>query len=439
VSRVERVLPGLAALADPRFRRLLAAQWTSLLGDAMLVAALPFAVFSLGGSTSQVGLAFGASAATLAALLLLGGVVADRCARRSVLVAADLVRAAAQGALALGLITGNAELWHLLAAQAVVGAGTAFALPALVGLVPETVPARDLQGANALRGVALSSSALAGPALAGVIVVVAGPGWAIALDALTFAIGAALVARLPRGRARARARTRVVAQLREGWGEFRTRRWLWAVVAQFAAVNALAIAPFHVLGATVARDSLGGAGAWALVLSATGAGAVAGAVAALAWRPRRPLLVATLGTAAWGAPLALLAAGAGVAWLVPAAFAAGTSISLFAALWETALQRHVPAARLARVSAYDALGSFAALPLGYALAGPLAALAGIGPALAGSAAVAVLAAAVVARLPDVRGLADPAAAAAPPPPAPAGAPAPAAPREREPVAGAVGA
>src|SRR4029079_18098832 len=85
-------------------------------------------------------------------------------------------------------------------------------------------------------------------------------------------------------------RARFLADLAEGWAEFRARTWVWVIVLQYAVWHMLVLGPFMVLGAVVARDELGGAGAWALILAASGIGELAGGIAALRLRPRWPVL-----------------------------------------------------------------------------------------------------------------------------------------------------
>src|ERR671933_2440710 len=126
--------------------------------------------------------------------LVVGGVYADRLPRRTVMVAADLVRCVSQGTLAALLISGHAQLWQLVLLQAVHGTGSAFFNPASIAVIPETVEAELLPEANALRGIAFAVGDLLGPALAGVLVTVVGSGWAIAADAGTFAVSAAALA-----------------------------------------------------------------------------------------------------------------------------------------------------------------------------------------------------------------------------------------------------
>src|SRR5689334_7178860 len=117
------------------------------LGDRMAAVALAFAVLEIGGSASAVGLVLAAGMVPLVACVLVGGVIADRAPRRTVMVAADLVRVASQGAMAALLIAGAADVWMLALLAAVSGAATGFFSPASTGLLPEVVPMEQLQRA----------------------------------------------------------------------------------------------------------------------------------------------------------------------------------------------------------------------------------------------------------------------------------------------------
>lgn len=196
----------------------------------------------------------------------------------------------------------------------------------------------------------------------------------------------------------------MLSELGEGWAAFRSRNWLWAIVAQFATYNALCFAPFMVLGAVVARNHLGGASAWGAILASFGAGSITGGVIATRLHPRRPLVLAVLGAAVLAAPLALIAAPASVGLIAAGAALAGVGLALFGAIWETARQQNIPTEVLSRVSAYDWFGSVAFVPLGYILAGPLAAAIGIRTTLFLAAGWAVLSCASALGVPAVRGL-----------------------------------
>jgi hypothetical protein len=193
----------------------------------------------------------------------------------------------------------------------------------------------------------------------------------------------------------------VFEDLRGGFAVFRARRWVWTFVAG-AAVGNMVWAAWTALGPLLAANSLGGAAAWGIVLSAMGAGGLSGGVLAMHVLPRRPLATAVLGVAVSGLPLALLAEGAPLAPVALAAFVAGAALMLANTLWESTLQRHVPLAALSRVSAYDWLGSMACKPLGLAIWGPLAALMGAGDALWLAVALNLTTALVLLGVPEIR-------------------------------------
>jgi MFS family permease len=376
-----RVLPdSLAVLRQRDFRLLFAAQAVSVFGDRMVGIALAFAVLGLGGSPTAVGLVLACRTLPLLGSLLIGGVAADRLSPRTVMVGADLARLASQGLLAVLLIAGAPPLWLVALLAAVTGAATGFFNPASTGLLPALVAPALLQQANGLRATAMSAGEILGPVIAGVLVATAGPGWALGIDAVTFAVSAAFLARLQLPARAARAASSVLADLREGWGEFRCRRWLWTFVL-WAALGNLLWGAWSTLGPVLADRELGGAAVWGTVLAAMGAGALAGALLAIRARPRRPLVTATLAGAMMTVPIAALAAGAPVPLLAVAAALGGVAMMLGNSIWESLVQRNVPLESLSRVSAYDWLGSLAGQPLGLALWGPVAAVVGIHSAL----------------------------------------------------------
>ncbi len=357
------------------FRLLLVGKAVSVLGDRMVAVALAFAVLEVGGSASSVGLVLAAATAPLVATVLVGGVVADRLSRRVVMVVSDLLRVVTQGTMAALLIAGVAEVWMLAALAALTGVGTGFFSPASTALLPEVVPPEQLQPANGLRSTAVSAGEIIGPLLAGVLVAAAGAGAAIAVDAATFAVSAACLAAMRMPARAAAPRSSFLADLRGGWTAFRSRRWVWTFVVYFALGNMM-WAAWSALGPIVADRELGGAGAWGAALSATGAGAIVGSTLAVRVDPSRPLVLVALMEGLFALPLAFLASGAELALLACGAFLSGVGMMVGMSVWESTLQRQVPAGAQSRVSSYDALGSFVLIPVGTALVGPVAAAVG---------------------------------------------------------------
>jgi hypothetical protein len=263
--------------------------------------------------------------------------------------------------------------------QACVGAGTGFFNPASSGLLP-LVAGDWLQQGNSLRGMAMAAGSIAGPAIAGVLVIATSPGVALLIDAGSYGASALLLARVKRDLRASSAPQRFVAELREGFAEFRARTWVWATIAGLSVANAVGAA-FPVLGALTAKRQLGGAGAWALILVGQGVGSLIGGTTLLGLKPRRPLLIALLAGMFPALPTLLLAVPAPLALIVVAALVSGVGTMMFNTLWETTLQQHIPETARSRVSSYDWFGSLALTSVGFALIGPFAAAVGTSAAL----------------------------------------------------------
>jgi MFS family permease len=393
----------LDVLRDGAFRRLLGSAAISWFGDRMVTVALAFAVIEVEASASAIGLVLAVRSAALVASLLLGGVVADRVSRRAVMVAADVARVVTQGLLAALVIAGEAQIWSIALLSGLTGIATGFFNPASTGLLPAIVPPDRLQQANGIRGTLLSAGEIGGPALAGVLVAAVGAGWALAVDAATFAASGLLLlgVRVP-GRVE-RAASGFWADLREGWTTFSRTTWVWTFVL-WAAVANLIWGAWSVLGPLVAERELGGAAAWGAVNAALGAGALLGAVGAIRHVPRRPILAAAL-TGFLSLPaLALLAAGAHAAPLALGALVFGIGMMFGNTVWESALQRHIRPEALSRVSAYDWFGSMAFAPIGLAIWGPIAAGLGVSETLWLAAAVYLVSTIALLCVRDVRRL-----------------------------------
>jgi predicted MFS family arabinose efflux permease len=362
----------LAPLREREFRLLFGGRVVSFLGSAVAPVALAFAVIDdLDGGASELALVLFFGWLPQIVFVLVGGVVADRLPRHLVLVGANLVSGAAQLFVAAAILTGNAELWHLCVAQIVRGTAQSFFYPASTGLVPQTVPDGALQQANALLRMSTNATFVLGAAAGGIAVAAVGSGWAIAFDGATYLLSALVLLgmNVP---GTVSAGTSFLGELREGWSEFRSREWLWVIVAAALFGNMATSGGVNVLGPIVADRALGGAAAWGAILAVQSAGLIVGGLIALRLRPRRPLLVAQIGVLFWGLPLAGLALELPTAAIAALGFVAGVGLELFGVYWDTALQQNVPRNALARVSSYDALGSFVAIPIGLTIVGPVA-------------------------------------------------------------------
>jgi MFS family permease len=366
----------MGALRERNFRLLFIGQAVSAVGNTLIPVALAFAVLDLTHSPADLGYVLGAEAAAQVVFLLAGGVIADRISRRAVMLGADCVRGSAQAALGVLLITGHPSVWLIAALAVVQGSAGALFNPASTGLTPAVVSPANLQQANQIQQLASSGAWAAGPALAGLLVVAASPGWAILADAVSFGVSVAFLAKLDLTAVPRLSRQRFVTDLREGWNEFRSRTWLWTIVAASAVFNFL-ITAYFVLGPVVSQRSYGGAAAWATVATVGGVGSVAGGLVALRLRPRRPLLLAVSVSCFLPLPSLAFAAGLPVPAIAVAAALCGTGLIVFHSVFTTTMQRQVPERALSRVSSYDWFASLAIYPVGLAAAGPVGAVLGI--------------------------------------------------------------
>lgn len=344
----------------------------SRFGNAMAPVALAFAVLDLTGSASDLGFVVGARSLPNVAMLLYGGVLADRLRRSTLLQGSTLGAAAVQAVLAVSLLLSFASLPLLIVLSLVNGALSAVALPASIALTPQTVPTAELRPANALVRMGVHLGYISGASLGGVLAASVGSAWAMVGTTVLW-LGAALCFRaMSTGPTLSVGpRAHPLSELREGWREFTSRTWVWVVALQFMVVNAVVSGGMQVLGPVVADDTIGRT-AWGLTLAAQTVGAVVGGLIAVRLGIRRMLLLGVAVTAIYAVPLLLLAHAPVVPYLLLASFLTGLAMEQFGIAWDYSLQQHVPADRLARVYSYDAVGSCIALPLGEIGAGPLA-------------------------------------------------------------------
>jgi hypothetical protein len=388
-------------LHERSFARYLAASTVSTLGSGMAMVALAFAVLEFGDAT-DLGIVLVAREVPLVVLLLLGGVFADRLPRRTILVSTDLVKGSAQIVTAILPFAGTANVWNVAALQAVFGMSGAFSRPATTGMVREAVSDARLQEANALLGLSSSVLSIAGPAMGAIIVAAGSPAWAIAVDSITFLASAVLIASMHLTATVRIASASILADLRDGWREFVERPWAVAMVASFGLFQLTYFPALLVLGPLVAKQELGGAGAWGTILAIESFGAVAGGMFALRLRFSRPLVASQILVVPSGLLLASLAVPLPLFGLAVVSFAVGIGFALGNTLWMTALQRNVPEHALSRISSFDWLGSVAFNPIGYALIGPIAAAIGTTETLIVAGVLNILVCISVVLVPSVR-------------------------------------
>jgi MFS family permease len=393
---------------EPQFRLLFAGQVLSLVGDRVMLVALPFAVLEAGGGVGEVGLVVAAELVPFLIFAIVGGVVSDRTDRRRVLVTSDVARLVVQAVGGALLLAGTATPLTLGVLAALYGTADAFFQPAFTGLLPQTVShPGQLQQANALRGLSFSVSSIAGPAVAGVLVGAIGAGAALLFDAGSFAVSVACLLRLrPRVAAEAteEAPPPFLVAVRAGWYEVRSRRWLVAGLGAMCAYHGIVLPAVFVLGPVTVSERVGGPGAWAAIVVSFGIGSVLGDLLLLRIRPRHALRVAGLALIVASCQAAVYGSGLGLAGMCVLQCLTGIGVTAFFTLWEVSLQEHVPGESLSRVSSFDYLSATALMPVGTALAGPIADAVGTQATLLAMSAVGVVCALAFLSVREVRDL-----------------------------------
>jgi MFS family permease len=360
-----------APLRERNFAWYFASRLSNTLGSMMAGIALTFAVLDITDSASALGQVLAARIIPMVLFLLFGGVVADRFPRTLVLQLSNLLSALTQGLVAWLVISGSAELWMIITLEAVNGLVSAISFPAMASMVPQLVRREQLQPANALLSMTRGGLTVLGPTIGALLVVTVGSGWALAFDALTWLVAAALLTaiKIP-PRPAATERTSTWTELREGWSFFAGTTWLWAVVLGFAVLNAIHSGAWFTLGPALAKDTIGPQG-WGLVLSAESLGLLAMTVVLLRVNVQRPLFVGMLACSLMGVPMIVLGVAPHLVLLLVTTFVAGAGVELFSMGWNLAMQENIEDRMLSRAYSYDALGSFVAMPVGQLIYGPL--------------------------------------------------------------------
>lgn len=360
----------------PRYRLLLAARFVSNIGNGMAPIALAFGVLSLDGADAgSLSLVTTSQMVPLVAFLLLGGVAADRFGRSQLVGSTDIIGSFVVAISAIAFLTGNASVPLLCVNGFIFGVLNALWYPAFSGLMPMIVPGPLLQGANSILGFGANVGYTLGASAAGFIVATAGPGWGLLGDATSFLIAGLLVLslRLPKtfGEKSDEDRTSMITQLRVGWKDFSSRRWIVLIVGAFAFYHLAFEAFIAVLAPVHMKDEFDGARAMGTMMFGFGLGSILGTGLAFRFKPRRPLLIA-VGVMPMGAAWILATGFSAPLWtLFLAAAGTGVAIDVMYANWMTTLQTNVPEEALSRVGSYDAFGSLAFAPVGLLVAGPM--------------------------------------------------------------------
>ncbi len=359
----------------PGFTRLISARLISNFGNGFMPIALSFGILALpGGSASDVSLVLGVQLAPTIAFMIFGGVAGDRFKRNQIVGGSDIIGCLFVFLSAASFIFGFTSIALLCFTGFFFGVLNAFWWPAFSGMLPEILPKEQLQKGNATVGLLTNFGYVAGSLVAGILVASFGAGWAILIDGISFLIAGILVWGIdlpPINSGDGEKAPAMWRELREGWSEFISRKWVVVVVIAFSFVNLAYEATLGVLGPIATKEHNGGPKEWSWVIAAITLGMIVGGVLALRIHFSRPLLVGILPEIFVGVWIFMIGVPNQLVATLLVAFATGISLEIFYVAWSTSMQQHIPSESYSRVVSYDALGSYALAPIGLVIIGPI--------------------------------------------------------------------
>ena len=391
------------------FRKMFTSRVVSNFGNGMTPIALAFGVLDLpGGNAGSLSIVTAAHMVPLVLFMVIGGVAADRFGRALLVGGTDLLGSIFVSISALAFLTGYASVPLLAFNAFVFGVLNALWYPAFTGLMPQIVETRLLQSANALVGMGANLALTLGAATAGFLVAAFGSGWAIMIDALSFFIAGCLVFSLRHLDRDAptdeEKNVGIITQLKDGWVEFSSRRWIVIIVVSFAFFHPAFEGFIGVMAPVRAKEVLNGARDMGFMMAGWGFGGLLGTLAALRIHVKRPLLLAVGVMPTISFWIFSMAVPMPIWFLVLTAVISGIAIDVMYANWLTTLQTYVPEEAMSRVGAYDAFGSMIFAPMGLFVAGPFTKWVGTQTALVVAGTVALVAASVPLLSREVRTL-----------------------------------
>jgi MFS family permease len=394
--------PG-ALFSFPAYRALLISGILTTIAMSAFPIALAVTVLDAGGSATTLGIILAVRVLSGVVMAPVGGVWADRLPRKTILILADGFRAL-MGSVVVFIDPKNISMWILGGIVVMMGVSDAFGGPAAGAIMPSILPDHLLPAGNVVRGIALKGSTIAGPGIAGIIVVSLGTHATYVATSIFFLVGAALLFRINEGAKVASEdhRSTFTDEIREGLRVVWYYKWIAAMIIMASFQLMLVIGVENVLLPVITKRDFGTASVFATAAALFSAGGAISAVICMKAKVKNPGLVSVV---VWGlfilAPL-VLAFPNSKALIFGAYFIAGFSVGPWEAFWSTQVQREVPAEYQGRVFSIDYMGSLGLMPLGMALAGPLVTLFGERELLIGVAIFHLVICAAVLLVPGVK-------------------------------------
>ena len=394
--------PG-ALFSFPAYRALLLSGILTVIAMSAFPIALAVTVLDAGGSATTLGLILAVRVLSGVVLAPVGGVWVDRLPRKTILILADGFRAI-MGSVVVFIDPKSISMWILGAIVVLMGISDAFGGPAQGAIMPSILPDHLLPAGNVVKGIAFKGSTIAGPGVAGIIVVSLGTHATYVATSIFFLLGAVLLLRINEAPkvASDTHQTTFSEEMREGLQVVWYYKWIAAMILMASVQLMMVIGVENVLLPVITKRDFGTASVFATSAALFSAGGAISAVICIKSKVKNPGLVSVV---VWGlfilAPL-VLAFPNSKNLIFIAYFIAGFSVGPWEAFWATQVQREVPAEYQGRVFAIDYMGSVGLMPLGMALAGPLVNVFGERELLIGVAAFHLFICAVVLLVPGVK-------------------------------------
>lgn len=355
-----------AALTEPAFRLLWIGMLPSMLAFQMGQVAVGYVAYLISGEATALGWISAGWGIPMLFFALIGGVVADRVPKRTVILCSQATIGTVAIVNAILILTDSLQVWHLVAASAVQGTAFAFNMPSRQAFVAELVSKERLTNAIALNNAGMNLMRVIGPALAGMLIALPfiGPGGIFVLMAGMYVIAIMLIFRLPQGRPTRRVTSGGLSELIEGL-RYVARHPVLRMLLILACVPVLLGMPYVQMMPVFAEDvfDVGSQGLGTL-MAANGAGALLGslAIAGASGLQRRGLMQLALGVA-FGLMLAIFAFGRSFPLGLVAIAIAGLANSGYATLNATLIMQHAEQAFHGRVMSLYMI-TFSMMPLG---------------------------------------------------------------------------
>lgn len=362
------------ALKHRSFRFLWIGQTISRVGDFMYEIALAWWVLQKTGDATLMGAVLIFALTPSIIFYLIGGVAVDRLSRVGLMLASDLGRGAIALLVSTLAFTDRLEIWEIFVAGLFFGFIDAFFQPAFAALVPQLVPETDLSSANSLTSISLNLGRVLGPAIGAGVIAMVGIPLAFTLNGISFLVSAAFILpllALALPRLAPKTHTSVFHDMREGIRTVMESPWLRISIAVYALSNITLAGPYSVAMPFLVNDDLrAGVDTLGLIYATFPLGYIIGGI----WLGRQRKIrrrgvamyvagiVASICLGAFGLLPPL--------WvLLVMALVNGAVLEMAHLIWINSMQELVPNEKLGRVVSIDNMGSFALMPIGFALAG----------------------------------------------------------------------